>query len=90
MIRPVPLRLKIEFSIFNLSQHFINVVIHRQVPLPVPCYDFILVTDLSLGPANAGTSTIAGFPNVTGGEYKIQERIHRHIADWRLLAIPAS
>jgi len=23
-------------------------------------------------------------------EYKTQERIHRHIADWRLLAIPAS
>ena len=35
-------------------------------------------------------SAIIGFPNVTGGEYKIQGRIHRHIADWRLLAIPAS
>jgi hypothetical protein len=23
-------------------------------------------------------------------EYKTQERIHRHVADWRLLAIPAS
>jgi len=25
-----------------------------------------------------------------GGEYKIQERIHRAVADARLLAIPAS
>ena len=37
-----------------------------------------------------GTSATTGFPNVTGGEYKIQERIHRAIADTRLLAIPAS
>ncbi len=27
---------------------------------------------------------------VTGGEYKTRERIHRSIADLRLLAIPAS
>jgi len=25
-------------------------MIHGQLPLPMPCYDFILVTDLSLGP----------------------------------------
>jgi hypothetical protein len=45
-------------------------MIHGQVPLPVPCYDFILVTDLSLGPAKAGASATAGSLNVTGGEYK--------------------
>jgi len=28
-------------------------MIHRQVPLPMPCYDFILVTDLSLIPLKA-------------------------------------
>ena len=52
--------------------------------------DFILVTDLSLGPAKAGALAIPSSLNVTGGEYKSQERIHRHVADWRLLAIPAS
>jgi len=29
-------------------------------------------------------------PDLTGSECKGWERIHRHIADWRLLAIPAS
>jgi len=29
-------------------------------------------------------------PNVTGGVYKTRERIHRSIADLRLLAIPTS
>ena len=65
-------------------------MIHRQVPLPVPCYDFTLITDLTLGPAKAGTSGTASFPGVTGGEYKTQEHIHRRVADRRLLAIPAS
>ncbi len=31
-----------------------------------------------------------GSPDVTGGEYKARERIHRGMADPRLLAIPAS
>ena len=36
---------------------------------------------------------LSGAPSslgVTGGEYKARERIHRAIADTRLLAIPAS
>jgi hypothetical protein len=54
-----------------------------------------LVTTSFLSPILAsvhqsGTSATTGFPNVTGGEYKIQERIHRTVADVRLLAIPAS
>jgi hypothetical protein len=36
------------------------------------------------------TWTSADFLDVTGGVYKTRERIHRHMADWRLLAIPAS
>ena len=56
----------------------------------MPCYDFILVTDFSLDPILLGVSATAGSLNVTGGEYKLQGHIHRHIADWRLLAIPAS
>ena len=65
-------------------------MIHRQVLLPMPCYDLTLLTESTLGPANAGTSGIPSSAGLTGGEYKPQEHIHRHIADWRLLAIPAS
>ncbi len=31
-----------------------------------------------------------GFRDVTGGVYKTRERIHRSVADLRLLAIPTS
>ena len=36
------------------------------------------------------TSGAANFHGVTGGVYKARERIHRSIADLRLLAIPTS
>jgi len=36
------------------------------------------------------TSGTTGFRGVTGGVYKARERIHRGIADPRLLAIPRS
>ena len=36
------------------------------------------------------TLGITSFHNVTGGVYKARERIHRRMADRRLLAIPAS
>ena len=67
-------------------------VIQPQVLLRLPCYDFTPVAN----------STVEGsqfsFPasgeinshGVTGGEYKTRERIHRSIADLRLLVIPAS
>ena len=37
-----------------------------------------------------GTSGTTDFRGVTGGVYKARERIHRNVADLRLLAIPAS
>jgi hypothetical protein len=37
-----------------------------------------------------GPSGAPAFHELTGGEYKTQERIHRGVADPRLLAIPAS
>ena len=67
-------------------------VIQPQVLLRLPCYDFTPVAN----------STVEGsqfsFPasgeinshGVTGGEYKTRERIHRGMADPRLLAIPTS
>ena len=38
----------------------------------------------------SATSSTAHFRDVTGGVYKTRERIHRGVADPRLLAIPAS
>ena len=64
-------------------------MIHGLVPQPVPCYDFVLITESTLGPY-AGTLSIPSFSDVTGGEYKVQGHIHRGVADPRLLAIPAS
>ena len=44
----------------------------------------------SLNSERIETSGSPGSPGVTGGEYKARERIHRGMADPRLLAIPAS
>ena len=42
---------------------------------------------LRVGSAASGA---AGFHDVTGGVYKARERIHRSVADLRLLATPPS
>ena len=69
-------------------------VIQPQVPLRLPCYDFIPVTAHSLGhcllAVGACTSGTSDSHDVTGGEYKARERIHGAVADAPLLAIPAS
>ena len=65
-------------------------MIQPQVPLRLPCYDFIPVTGHTFGPAGAGTSGAAGSHDVTGGVYKARERIQGAVADAPLLAIPAS
>ena len=69
-------------------------VIQPQVPLRLPCYDFILVTSYTFGPCfskvSTGTSGATGFHDVTGGVYKTRERIHGSVADEPLLAIPTS
>ena len=69
-------------------------VIQPQVPLRLPCYDFIPVTTHSLGSCllavSALTSGTNDFHDVTGGVYKARERIHAVVADTALLAIPAS
>ena len=69
-------------------------VIQPQVPLRLPCYDFIPVTSYTLGhcfsKVSACTSGATGFHDVTGGVYKTRERIHGSVADEPLLAIPAS
>ena len=69
-------------------------VIQPQVPLRLPCYDFTPVADLTVvGCLLAVSSPASGKTNshgVTGGVYKARERIHRSLADLRLLAIPTS
>ena len=69
-------------------------VIQPQVPLRLPCYDFTPVANLTVVSCLLAVSELAsGKTNshgVTGGEYKTRERIHRSIADLRLLVIPAS
>ena len=69
-------------------------VIQPQVPLRLPCYDFIPITSHTFGhcllAANTWTSGTTGFHDVTGGVYKAWERIHGAVADAPLLAIPTS
>ena len=69
-------------------------VIQPQVPLRLPCYDFIPITSHTFGSCSlavcALTSGTAGFHDVTGGVYKAWERIHGAVADAPLLANPTS
>ncbi len=66
-------------------------MVHPQVLLRIPCYDFSLVSVLTMIPDIAsGASDKKTFHAVTGGEYKTQEHIHRDMSDSRLLAIPTS
>jgi hypothetical protein len=58
-------------------------VIQPHVPVRLPCYDFVPVTNPTLGAClpkvSAATSGVAGFHDVTGGVYKARERIHRRM-----------
>jgi hypothetical protein len=69
-------------------------VIQPQLPLRLPCYDFTPIAsptfDGSLLTVRPPASGVAHFRGVTGGVYKPRERIHRSIADLRLLATPTS
>ena len=85
----VPLEL-IESSNFLLRKE----VIHPHVPVGIPCYDLTPISgpalDASLLTVRTAASSIATSHGLTGGVYKPRERIHRDMADSRLLAIPAS
>ena len=69
-------------------------VIQPHLPIRLPCYDFTPI----IGPTLDGwlltvtppASGVTNFRGVTGGVYKARERIHRAMADARLLANPAS
>ena len=69
-------------------------VIQPQVPLRLPCYDLVPLTELTFGASlprvGSATSGVPCLGGLTGGVYKAQEHIHRGMADPRLLAIPTS
>ena len=56
-------------------------VIQPQLPLRLPCYDFIPVASPTFGgcplAVGAPTSSVAHSHDVTGGVYKAREHIHR-------------
>ncbi len=60
-------------------------MIQPQVPLRLPCYDFIpvmnhtVVTVPLVNQVKLATSGATHFHDVTGGVYKARERIHRDI-----------
>ena len=69
-------------------------VIQPHLPVRLPCYDFVPIAsptfDGSLPEVGPPASGVTDFRDVTGGVYKARERIHRSIADLRLLATPTS
>ena len=66
-------------------------VFQPHLPVRLPCYDLAPVTCFTLtNPLRLSASGPPGSHGLTGGVYKVRERIHRAIADARLLAIPAS
>ena len=72
-----------------------NEVIQLHLPVRLPCYDFTPITDPTLDDClpqrvSPAASGVADFRGVTGGVYKTRERIHRDVADSRLLATPPS
>ena len=67
-------------------------VIQPHLPIRLPCYDLVPLTGHTFGSSvltvRPLTSGAADSGDLTGGVYKARERIHRSIADLRLLAIP--
>ena len=70
-------------------------VIQPHLPVRLPCYDFVPIASPTFDgspPQGVGprASGVTDFRDVTGGVYKARERIHRSVADLRLLATPTS
>ena len=66
-------------------------VFQPHLPVRLPCYDLAPVIGLTLGDSfRLSTSGSSDSHGLTGGVYKARERIHRSVADERLLANPTS
>ena len=82
-----------EFLIMNRTRCFVSrkEVFQPHLPVRLPCYDLAPITSFTLGRSSRlRTSGTPGSHGLTGGVYKARERIHRAMADARLLANPAS
>ena len=81
-------------------RHYVEMLLRKEViqphlPVRLPCYDFVPIANPTFdGSLPQGVrppaSGVTDFHDVTGGVYKARERIHRGIADPRLLATPPS
>ena len=70
-------------------------VIQPHLPVRLPCYDFVPIASPTFDDSlpqgvRPSASGVTNFRDVTGGVYKARERIHRSVADLRLLATPTS
>ena len=69
-------------------------VIQPHLPVRLPCYDLVPIAnptlDGSLQKVRPPALGVTNFRDLTGGVYKARERIHRSVADLRLLATPTS
>ena len=72
-------------------------VIQPHLPVRLPCYDFVPIANPTFDHSphqkmvvRPWASGVTNFHDVTGGVYKARERIHRSVADLRLLATPTS
>ena len=75
----------------HLGQSSKKEVFQPHLPVRLPCYDLAPITCFALGRSSRSrTSGAPDFHGLTGGVYKARERIHRAMADARLLANPAS
>ena len=80
-------------AVFPMSRRALSrkEVFQPHLPVRLPCYDLAPITGFALGRSSRRrTSGAPGFHGLTGGVYKARERIHRAMADARLLANPAS
>lgn len=65
-------------------------MIHALLPERIPCYDLAPIASLTLVRSWDQPSGTTDFVGLTGSVCKRQERIHRGVADPRLLLIPSS
>ena len=82
---------KLRFLFHLLETGSRKEVFQPHLPVRLPCYDLAPITGFTLGRSSRKrTSGTPGFHGLTGGVYKARERIHRAMADARLLANPTS
>ena len=80
----------------NIVELLRKEVIQPHLPVRLPCYDFVPIANPTFDHSPHQTvvrpwaSGVTNFHDVTGGVYKARERIHRSVADLRLLATPTS